>query len=339
MNSSDQLSPGRVVTAILAVIAAIVLLIFGIAALVGVASAWDSTNAGSVAVIRNGGPFSNSNIRGHIDPASSMTWTGIWSTDHHYPAQQQYYTISANPNQGNQLGVDVVTVPSADGVNLSLQGTLYYSLNWANTNTLYEFDNKFGTRDYPTPGGSSLTAYNGTDGWNAFVNEVIRPILNNDLREQIGDYDCVDLVSSCALVANAATQAGNGQQQRLGGTTTGLSNSQNITRVENAIDTNLTSDLTATLGAAYFSGIRFNLSQVDLPTPVQDQVDQAQAAYAGVSQAEAQKAQASIQAAANQIKQQGYSRCPACAEIDIMKAIPPSITTFAPGAGFSITGH
>jgi len=331
---SDEMSAGCIAAAIGGCIAAFVLLIFVIAVLVGTATAWDSTTAGSVAVIRNGGPFSNSNIRGHIDPASSLTWTGIWSTTHHYPAQQQYYTISANPDAGNQLGVDVVTVPSADGVNLSLQGTVYYSLNWSDTSVLYEFDNKFGTRDYPTPSGGTLTAYDGTDGWNAFINQVVRPVLNNDLREEIGDYDCVDLVSSCALVANSATVAG---QQHLGKGTTGLSNSANITQVENAIDTNLTSDLDSTLGGDYLTGIRFNLSQVDLPAPVQAEVDQAQAAYAAVSEAEAQKAQATITAEANEIKEQGYADCPACAQIAVMQAIPPSITTFAPGAGFSIT--
>lgn len=332
MDSSDTWSPGQVIAGIGVLIVAVVAVITGVAALIGTLAAWDSTTAGDVAVIRNGGPFSNSNIRGHIDPASGLTWTGIWSTTHHYPAQQQYYTISANPGQGAVLGVDTVTVPSSDGVNLALQGTLYYQLNWADTSVLDKFDDKFGTRSYPTPNGGSLRAYDGTDGWNAFVGEVIRPILNNDLRQQIGDFNCVDLVSSCALVANATNIA---QQAH---PASGVSNSQNITRVEGAIDTNLTADLNATLGGPYFTNIRFNLSQVDLPSAVQDQVDQAQAAYAAVSQARAQQEQATIQAQANQIKQQGYSRCPACAEIDIMKAIPPSITTFAPGAGFAITG-
>jgi regulator of protease activity HflC (stomatin/prohibitin superfamily) len=333
MGSSEPLSPGRVIAGVAALIVIVIGLITGIAALVGVMTAWDSTTAGDVAVIRNGGPFSNSNIRGHIDPASGLTWTGIWSTTHHYPAQQQYYTISATPDQGAVLGVDTVTVPSQDGVNLTLQGTLYYSLNWADTSILDKFDDKFGTRSYPVPNGSSLRAYDGTDGWNAFVGEIIRPVLNNDLRQQIGDFSCSDLVSSCALVDNATQQALNQHPA-----STGLSNSQNIVRVENAIDANLTTDLNNTLGAAYFTGIRFNLSQVDLPGPVQEQVDQAQAAYAAVSQAQAQKQQASIQAQANQIRQQGYAQCPACAQIDIMKAIPPSITTFAPGAGFAITG-
>lgn len=332
MDSSDTWSPGQVIVGIVALIAAILAVIVGIAALVGTLAAWDSTTAGDVAVIRNGGPFSNSNIRGHIDPASGLTWTGIWSTTHHYPAQQQYYTISANPQQGAVLGVDTVTVPSSDGVNLALQGTLYYQLNWADTAVLNRFDDKFGTRSYPVPNGGSLRAYDGTDGWNAFVGEVIRPILNNDLRQQIGDFTCVDLVSSCALVANAANTA---QQNH---PASGVSNSQNITRVEGAIDTNLTADLNATLGGTYFTNIRFNLSQVDLPSAVQDQVDQAQAAYAAVSQARAQQEQATIQAQANEVRQQGYARCPACAEIDIMKAIPPSITTFAPGAGFAVTG-
>jgi hypothetical protein len=34
---------------------------------------------------------------------------------------------------------------------------------------------------------------------------------------------------------------------------------------------------------------------------------------------------------------EGYENCPACAQIDLLKAIPPSVTTFAPGTGFAVT--
>ena len=40
---------------------------------------------------------------------------------------------------------------------------------------------------------------------------------------------------------------------------------------------------------------------------------------------------------ANRIRQRGYRDCPACARIDELKAIPPSVRTYAPGAGFAVT--
>jgi hypothetical protein len=33
----------------------------------------------------------------------------------------------------------------------------------------------------------------------------------------------------------------------------------------------------------------------------------------------------------------GTEQCPACAQIDTLKAIPPNVTTFAPGSGFAVT--
>lgn len=67
-----------------------------------------------------------------------------------------------------------------------------------------------------------------------------------------------------------------------------------------------------------------------LPDNVQAAVDKAQAAFAAVSESRAKVAQAKADAEANEIRQQGYSKCPACATIDEMKAIPPNVTIFAP---------
>ena len=42
-------------------------------------------------------------------------------------------------------------------------------------------------------------------------------------------------------------------------------------------------------------------------------------------------AQARAEADANQARQNGYDKCPACAEIDKLKALPQGITVYAPG--------
>jgi len=57
-----------------------------------------------------------------------------------------------------------------------------------------------------------------------------------------------------------------------------------------------------------------------------------------VAPAQAKVASATAEAAANSQRQKGYGNCPACTQIDLLKAIPPSVTTFAPpGAGFAVT--
>ena len=104
-----------------------------------------------------------------------------------------------------------------------------------------------------------------------------------------------------------------------------------------SINDSLQQDLTATLGGPYITGVRFNLAKITLPKQVQDAINKAQAAFAAVTEAQARVAQAKADAAANEQRQKGYSACPACAVIDEYKAIPPTIITFAPGAGVAIS--
>jgi len=137
--------------------AVIALLVFG--AIFGIA-AWlqfDKTDGGQIAVVRNGGPFDNNNIRQVIQPASSLTWTGWWSSTHKYPAQQRFYTITADPNAGDKTGVDVEQIPTSDGVEVGIQGTVYFTLN-RDPATLKSFDNKYGTRTYKVTSGTGADA-------------------------------------------------------------------------------------------------------------------------------------------------------------------------------------
>jgi regulator of protease activity HflC (stomatin/prohibitin superfamily) len=320
-----QIKHKRIVFGAAAAVAAIVLINVG----VSFSDAFDRTDAGEIAVVRNGGPFDDRNIRQVIQPASGLTWIGWYSESHKYPAQQRFYTITADPKRGDRPGVDVVSTPSADGVQMGIEGTLYFSLN-LDDRTLRDFDNKFGTRTFNSVDGHSYHAYDGDAGWSAFLDEIIRPVIDNDLRQQIGNFRCAELVSSCALVQNngSATPSTSGKAG---------SNNSNIAAVQNAINTSLAQDLQTTLGDRFLIDLHFNLVRVTLPDEVQTAVDQAQAAFAAVSQAQAKVAQAKADAQANEIRQQGYAACPACATIDEMKSIPPTVTTFAPGSGFAIT--
>jgi hypothetical protein len=118
---------------------------------------------------------------------------------------------------------------------------------------------------------------------------------------------------------------------------TGKSN-LNIAKIQDSINTSLAQDLTGTLGGPFITGVRFNLAKITLPDQLQEAINKAQAAFAGVTEAQAKVQQAKAEAEANKQRQLGYQTCPVCAQIDTMKAIPPNVTTFAPGAGFAITG-
>ncbi|MCW2916756.1 MAG: band 7 protein [Actinomycetia bacterium] len=309
------------------IIAAVAVVIVALVTLPNLFGGFDRTTGGEVAVVRNGGVFDNNRIRQIIDPGSSLTWIGWASKSHKYPAQQRFYTITSDQKRGDRVGVDVVTVPSSDGVNMGIEGTLYFSLN-TDHETLKQFDDKFGTRKFSGADGKARYAWEGDDGWSAFLDQIIRPVIDNDLRTQVNSFRCAELVSSCALVQNASAQLA-AQQKPVAGQV--QNNNGNIAKVQGAINTSLEQDLLQTLGAKFLSNLHFNLSRVTLPVSVQSAVDRAQAAFASVSEAQAKVAQARAEAAANKARQDGYTKCPTCAKIEELKALPQGITVYAPG--------
>jgi len=313
--------------------------VVGVVVLITVLSAtfggFDKTSGGEVGVVRNGGWLDNNRVRQVIQPGSGLTWTGLYSTMHRYPAQQRFYTITADAGRGDRTGVDVVNTPSGDGVEMGIEGTIYFTLN-LDPKAMTEFDNKFGTRQFRGLDGDLRYAYDGDEGWSSFLDAIVRPVIDNDLRIQINNFRCAELVSSCALVQNGAAGTGAatpGSAAVAGG---GQANNTNIAKVQDAVNSSLPKDLAEMLGGTFFQDIKFNLARVTLPKTVQDAVSKAQAAYAAVSEAQARVAQAKADADANKTRQQGYNACAACAQIDIIKALPPGVTTYAPGAGATV---
>ncbi|MBB6348779.1 SPFH domain-containing protein [Nonomuraea muscovyensis] len=283
---------------------------------VGLVSGLERTGGGEVAVIRDGGPLDDNKVRQVIDPGSGVTWTGMWSSSHVYPAQQRFYTITADARRATTLGVDVVTVPSGDGVNLGIEGTLYFTLNLDHA-ALKTFDDKYGTRTFRGQDDASLHPWDGDEGWTAFFGQAVRPIIDNALRSQIGAMRCAELVPSCSLLESAKLRP--------------QDSNTTITRVQSAVNASLARDLPVTLGGDFFTGLRFTLAKVTLPAEVQQAVDRSLAANAAVSEAQAKVAQARAEADANRARQDGYDKCPACAEIEKLKSLPQGITVYAPG--------
>ena len=298
-------------------------LIVGLSALFG---GFSRTGGGEVDVVRNGGPFDNTRVRQVLPPNSSRHWTGMYSVDHKYPAQQRFYTITSDAARGDRSGVDVVNVPTSDGVDVGIEATLYFTLT-SDGNVLKDFDDRYGTRTYTGADGQTSHAWEGDEGWRNFLDQILRPVIDNDLRAQIGDFRCSDLVSSCALVQNSAKPVD----------VNGNANNVNISKVQNTIDSSLESDIASTLGGHYLTNIRFNLSRVTLPPTVQDAVNRAQAAFADVSQAQARLRSAQVDAQTNEAKQLGYQKCPVCGQLDLFDKLRGSgITVYAPGSNSAL---
>jgi len=292
----------------------------------GYAMSFESTTPGQIAVVRNGGPMSGKSIKQILPPGHGGTYVGYWTTVHFYPATQSSYTITDDVKEGDQPGVDVISVPSADGVQMGLQGTLYFTLN-TDPATVKKFDDKFGTRSF-TYGGESGHAYDGNKGFGIFMNQVVRPVINNAVRQAIAGKRCSELLASCALVQNT------GQPVNFNTVPVG---SVNINDVQSAINSDLENDINNTLGGNFFTGLKFNLNKVDVPPNVQEAINNAQSAFAAVSQSQAKIAQAQADAKANETRQNGYNACPVCGQIDMLHALPPGLTTYAPGTQFAVT--
>lgn len=297
--------------------------------------------AGQIGVVREGKSFIApwTYLHGHkiskvIVPGAGYTLTGFGSSVHWYPDDQvqRNYTITSESNAGDRKGADVVEVPTQDGVRAGIEGTFYFTTAFNATpegeKLVKDFDERFGVRTFRENNeGEALYPYEGESGWRAILSQVIRPVINNDLRKSIATVTCAQLVSSCALVHNQGDVS----------SVTNQDNNGNIQKVQEDINSTLKTDIQSTLGADYFSHISFLLEHVSLPGEIQGEIDKAQAQFAAVGSAQAKVKQASLEAEANEKRQQGYEHCSACAQIDELKAIPSSVTTFAPGSGFAVT--
>jgi regulator of protease activity HflC (stomatin/prohibitin superfamily) len=272
---------------------------------------------GHVGVVRNGGPFDKRTVRQVLNPGAGLTWIGWFSqSPHKYPASHvtRLYTVTADPKRGARDGADVITLPTKDGVQVGIEAAVYYRfIGERNQEVLKRFDTTIGTRRFRTPSGQLLYPYEGDDGWNAMVDAIFRPMLENELRKQIGSFRCAELVTSCALVRGPAA--------------TGLrAPSANLPRIQERIDSSLETDLNSTLSQPYFWDFRFRLARVTLPGNVQAAVDDTQAKFAAVNGARAEMRQARYINARNRLLSQTYNSSPALANIETMKALPRSAT-------------
>lgn len=298
---------------------------------------WTKTDGGHVAVIRDGGPFDDNSIRDVLPVSSPLTWTGLYSQVHQYPAQVRYYDIV--PVGDDRPGVNAYRTPTRDGVDVGLSARLNFSLNLDN-GTLRQFDDAFGTRTYATVDGTQrLAPWEGDEGFATWLDTMIKPIIEETLRQQVASVDCEDLQASCALVRNAdpnAVQAASANND----------NAETLRRIQGAVNDALASNIAVRLGGDYLTNIQFSLTGVDLPASIRQRIEGAQGEFAGASAAQARLNQAKLDADTNAERQRGYNQCPTCAEIDRIKAegeslakIPPGVQVYAPGNPFAVAGR
>lgn len=305
---------GAVVATLMAV-ALVALIIFGgIAACTG----FDRPDAGQIVVVRNGGPFDDRGVREVLAPGAGTSWVGLLSKSHTYPsdAVQRYYTITADKEAaGDRPGVDVVRTQTGDGFLVGLEGTFFFTTAFNGTDkgvaAVKAFDNQFGVRTFPQPGKSDEKhPWEGDGGWAAFLNSIVRPIIDNELRIALLGYRCEELISSCALVAS---QGGVKVKD------TGAENNVNLQQIQEDVEQGVTEELNRALGREYFKNVSFRLVRVQLEPRIQEAINDALAAFAQVTQAKAQVEQAEQQRLAAEKLATIYERSPALAQIQMIR--------------------
>lgn len=299
----------RAVTFVLAVIGiALVVLVSGVRVA--------NQDVGYVGVVRNGGPFDTRNIRQILMPGQRLTWTGFFSSKpHQYPAAgvSRTYTVTSDPNRGNRSGVDLVTVPSKDGVLLGLEGTVFMRfVGERDIDVLKRFEMSYGARTFPTADGGQLHPWEGDEGFAAWLDTFFRPVLDYNLRREFGRFDCAALVSSCALVSR-----GEGSEDIP---------EVDLQGIARRVSTELEKDLLSTFGQPYLWDLRLRIAGVSLPDDVQSAVDNAQAKYVEVNAARAELKQAKFQYRRNRLLGRSFNDSPGLTTIETMKALPSGTT-------------
>jgi hypothetical protein len=279
----------------------------------------DGAEGGEVKVVREGGPFDSKAIKDCLPPAGKRKWIGVNSSTHAYPAVgvQRYFKITSDPKEGADYNA-VVTAKSADGFNIHLAGTFFFETLFAcdgEGRALVEsFDKQFGVRKFPDPeGGEAKAPWEGDRGWSSFLNAVMLPIIQNELRVAMLKFNCEEIVSSCALVANRdATGIDKGAAKETG---------VNLQRIQEEIEQGFGAELERTFDRQYFAKIGFRMSQPDLDPEIEAKINQSLGAFAAVSQARAKVQQAEQQAAAARKLAELYKRNPQLAELEKWRII------------------
>ena len=262
----ERLPRKRSTKVLVALIAAVVVLFVVVVPGFAFLTGFTKADGGHVVVVRNGGPFDDNSIRQVIQPNSSLTSTGLFSAEHPYPSTQRNFKVSGAKNADSN---EVINVPTKDGVLVGVEGTFYFDVNFADERAMRAFDDKYGTRTYPDPGGNATYAWDGDEGWSAFLEFTLGNLVQNVLRQEIGNVECADLVASCSLAANSSAQAA---AARIDPNANG---NRTINQVQQAVNDGFTKDVDDVLGVAILIHPRFVLSKVDLLQNVQEAINKA----------------------------------------------------------------
>lgn len=286
------------------VIAAIV----GIVCVFGFLTSFKSVDAGEVCVIKEGGPFDGRDVKDVRQPGSGVSSIGIFNDQHCLPATER---------DSNEVLPDDPSFPTRDSISVLADGQVLFSLT-TDKEKVSEFYRKFGRKKWS---GHWLWE---DEGWKAFLQQRFAPPVIDALRQVIGKNDCTPLNNLCQYVLDPDKAARKGKTEK-------VDNSQNLSRAQADISTEITARLRAAFGDDYFENVRYQNFRTRFEPDVQRQITAAQAKRTEVAnakleadrvkeEAKGRTAVAEEQSKQIKIKAAGYRDNPSQARIDGIKA-------------------
>lgn len=279
-----------------------------------------AVDQGHVCVVREGGPFDGRSIAQVRQPGSGVTNIGLFNKQFCFPATQRNYIISNDPRLADSKTVDSLTVSTLDAVNVGVEGQALFELN-TDPDVVKLFYRKYGARTY-----NGQHPYDGDSGWSSFLQVYVRPALETSLREAIGEFNCTELNNTCQYVTNA--------DEALKGNVKQVSNTQNLQKAADRIQSQLTDNVNQILGGKFFDNIRWQFSGrgITFSPAVQNQITAAQTkrtevatqrleAQRQVAEAVGLRQVADQQAKAIELKAKAYRNNPAQVRIEVAKAL------------------
>jgi regulator of protease activity HflC (stomatin/prohibitin superfamily) len=212
------------------------------------------TDAGTVCVVREGGPFDGRDIKEVRQPGEGPRPIGAFNKQDCLPITER---DSTDVIEGEQ------TFPTRDSVQVIVDGQALYQLT-SDPAKAEKFYRGYGRRKW---GGEEIST---DQGWLNFQRQRLAPVILDAQREVIGQYGCTSLNNLCQYVQNPEA-AVRGQAGADGSDTT-----QNLAEAQRKLAEAINVKLRAAFRDQYFENVRYQNLRIRFEPEVQRRITEAQ---------------------------------------------------------------
>ena len=231
---------------------------FALLLVVIAAGAWlisiKGTDAGTVCVVREGGPFDGRDIKEVRQPGEGPKPVGAFNKQDCLPITERDSTDVIEEEQ---------TFPTRDSVQVIVDGQALYQLT-SDPVKVEKFYRGYGRRTW---GGEDIST---DQGWLNFQRQRLAPVILDAQREVIGEYACNALNNLCQYVQNPEAAVQRTRSER------GADTTQNLTEAQRKLAGKINEKLRAAFRDEYFENVRYQNLRIRFEPEVQRRITEAQ---------------------------------------------------------------